>query len=139
MYNVSYFNLGALELGVGGKPTKVPAWTKGLNDIFAQIKVVVLLSLRKCTAATLLFQRGSRDQRVAIFYDPDPVRNWLKNLVHTLYDLAGVEMFFFNFGLRALEMPRAPRYLDLALPTKHILFEFSEENRIRKKSLFNKT
>jgi len=35
----------------------------------------------------------------------------------THYDLAGVEMIFFNLGPRALEMLRAPRYLNPALST----------------------
>jgi len=33
----------------------------------------------------------------------------------THYDLAGVEMFFFNLGPLALEILRAPRYLNPAL------------------------
>jgi len=46
-------------------------------------------------------------------------------LAHTLYDLAGVDMIFFDLGPRALEMLRAPRYLNPAMVTGGPVFTLS--------------
>ena len=52
-------------------------------------------------------QTGESMQRVSLW--------WRGCLTHTLYDLAGVEMFFKLRGPRAFEMLQAPRYLNPAL------------------------